>query len=202
MNIYLESDSQGSLLIDAAISYLTGEPLPSVATLSQNSERFSLSLVITSGGASIISHHQSVAVGSSDNEIPITFDKVPPQMTPYNISVVGTLSHGNNKTTFSATTELYRLPQRTDGGSVTRLDHLYGGLSVIKGSQTEWKPLFPYTYYGEFWYTRIQLISMSTTAELTVSTMVPLLVCQYLNAGRICRKGLQCNSHCTHRGSR
>lgn len=190
MNIYLESDSQGTLLIDAAVSYLTGEPLPSAAASFPNSEPFSLSLVITSGGASIVSHQQSVAIGSSDNEIPITFDKLPPQMTPYTISVVGTLSHGNSQTTFSATTELYRLPQRTDGGSATRLDHLYGGLSVIKGSQNEWKPLFPYTYYGEFRYTCIQLIPTRPLAELTASTMVPLLVCQYLNAGRVCCKGL------------
>lgn len=202
MSIYLQSDSQGSLLIDAAVSYLTGQPLLGAAASSSNSERFSLSLAITSDGASIVSHQQSVAIGSSDNEIPISFDKLPPQLTPYNISVVGTLSHGNSHTTFSATTELYRLPQRTDGGSATRLDHLYGGISVVKGSQDEWKPVFPYTYYGEFWYTCIQLISMRPTAELTVSTMVPLLVCQYLNAGRICCKGLQCDSHCSHRGSR
>jgi hypothetical protein len=148
MSIYLESDSEGSLLIDAAVSYLTGDPLPSTVSSSSNKASV-LSLDITSDGTSIVSKPQSVVVDSSENEIPISFDKFPPSSMPYNITVRATLSHGNTEITFETSTELYRLPQRTDGGSATRLDHLYGGLAVVKGDQTSWMPIFPYTYYGK-----------------------------------------------------
>lgn len=148
MNIYLESDSQGSLLVDATVSYLTGEPLP-YTDISFSGEQAKLSFNISCDGIPLISRPESISVGSSNNEIPISFETLQPRLTPYNITTVGVLSHGNHKTIFKASTELYRLPQRKDGGSATRLDHLYGSLSVIKKNQTDWKPIFPYTYYGE-----------------------------------------------------
>lgn len=148
MSIYLESDSQGSLLVDATVSYLTGEPLP-ITYSSFNDEQARLSLNISCDGVPLISKSESISMGSRDNEIPIIFETLSPRLKPYNITAVGILSHGDHETIFEASTELYRLPQRTDGGSATRLDHLYGSLGIIKKNQTDWKPIFPYTYYGE-----------------------------------------------------
>lgn len=148
MSIYVESDSQGSLLVDATVSYLNGEPLP-ITYSSFDDEQASLSLNISCDGVPLVSKLESISVDSSNNEIPISFATLGPRLTPYNITVVGIMSHGDHNTVFEASTNLYRLPQRTDGGSATRLDHLYGGLGVIKKNQTDWKPIFPYTYYGE-----------------------------------------------------
>jgi hypothetical protein len=151
MSIYLASDSDGSLLVDAAVSYLTGEKLPSTkSSLDSLVHRSYLSIKVTSDGKPVFlgKKEQQISLDTRDNEIDVSLEQFPPRLTPYNITLIATLGHGNKKTTFVATTELYRLPQRTDGGSSTRLDHLYGGLAVVKGEETEWAPIFPYTYYG------------------------------------------------------
>ncbi|OKL56298.1 hypothetical protein UA08_08550 [Talaromyces atroroseus] len=176
MSIYLESDYEGSLLIDATVSYLTGDPLPD--TFSSSSSKGSiLSIEIISDGASIAPKQQSVVVGSSDNEILMSFDKFPPRSTPYNITVRASLSHGNSKSiSFEASTELYRLPQRTDGGSATHLDHLYGGLAVVKGDQTAWTPIFPYTYYVQwslYWYANVSTLDEFAARGYNVIHIVP-----------------------------
>ena len=45
-----------------------------------------------------------------------------------------------------------RLPARTDGGSTTKIDNLYGALLIQETDASEnttrsWKPLLPYSYY-------------------------------------------------------
>ncbi len=67
---------------------------------------------------------------------------------PYEI--VLTAVSGDGAQSYTATTELYFIPERTDGGSVVKVDNLYGGLQIqdyLKNS-TAWTPLFPYTFYN------------------------------------------------------
>ena len=66
---------------------------------------------------------------------------------PYSVSVVAT---GPDAHTYTASTQVLRLPSRKDGGSVTKIDSLYGGLLVkatTKPDNDLWTPLFPYSYY-------------------------------------------------------
>lgn len=72
-----------------------------------------------------------------------------PAFTPYNISIVAI---GPGTHIYTASTQLSRLPRRKDGGSVTKIDSLYGGLLVKTTLSTNsndgaWVPLFPYSYY-------------------------------------------------------
>lgn len=72
-----------------------------------------------------------------------------PAFTPYNISIVAI---GPGTHIYTASTQLSRLPRRKDGGSVTNIDGLYGGLLVKttltpNSSDGAWTPLFPYSYY-------------------------------------------------------
>ena len=70
-----------------------------------------------------------------------------PRVEPYSISVVATRQDAH---VFTASTQILRLPSRTDGGSVTKIDNIYGGLLVrpnTKPDQGTWTPLFPYSYY-------------------------------------------------------
>ncbi|EED13907.1 conserved hypothetical protein [Talaromyces stipitatus ATCC 10500] len=176
MNIYLESDVDGSLLVDATVSYLTGEPLAGTADFISGRGKSNVTLDITSDGISIVSKQYSVTLDSHDNEIPINFTKFSPRLTPYNITVVATVSHGNTESKMKANTELYRLPQRTDGGSATRLDHLYGGLAVMKGKDTEWTPIFPYTYYVQwslYWDANISTLDEFASRGYNVIHIVP-----------------------------
>ena len=154
MSIYLASDSEGSLLVDAVVSHLTGEPISLTPQLPSRSLDWKPKLLIdvTVDGEKEVTlnakHDYLVGLDTRDNELSISLDQFPPRLTPYSITIKATLVEGDIKS-FQATTKLYRLPQRTDGGSAARVDHLYGGLSVLKGSQTEWTSIFPYTYYGE-----------------------------------------------------
>lgn len=147
MNIYLESDTQGSFLIDASISYLVGQNYP-VKNSSSSYESAKLSLEILINGSSIKYINQtSISVDTVNNEILFSLEPFPATLTPYNVTVFGKPSQSNG-TVFTSSTKLYKLPSRTDGGSVTRLDNLYGGLSVRKGVETAWSLIFPFTYYG------------------------------------------------------
>lgn len=148
MNIYLESDNQGSFLVDASISYLVGQTYPATSSPSSynNAE---LSLEILVNGSSIeVSDQASISIGTVNNELVFDLEQFPASLYPLNVTIHGTLTQAND-TVFTASTKLYKLPKRTDGGSVTRLDNLYGGLSVRKGVETEWSLIFPFTYYGE-----------------------------------------------------
>ncbi|KUL83931.1 hypothetical protein ZTR_06824 [Talaromyces verruculosus] len=115
-------------------------------------------------------------MGSRNKEVPISFETLEPRLTPYIITAVGILSHGDHETMYEASTELYRLPQRTDGGSATRLDHLYGSLGVIRKNETDWKPIFPYTYYVQwslYWYANISTLNDFASRGYNVIHIVP-----------------------------
>lgn len=57
---------------------------------------------------------------------------------------------GRDAHIYIASTKLLRLPSRKDGGGVTKIDSLYGGL-LVKFTGTSgngsWTPIFPYSYY-------------------------------------------------------
>lgn len=116
-------------------------------------------MILTSNGSSIDTGSPSyINVDSTNNEIPISLGQFPPSFDPYQIEITGTLLD-DNETVYSAATQLFRLPMRTDGGSVTRLDNLHGGISVKKANASEWMMLFPYTYYGR-WTTSMEEYSV------------------------------------------
>lgn len=148
MSLYLASDTVGSFLIDATVSNLIGEPFfgGNVSAISPNGTF--LDIEISVGNQTVVSGRK-ISIGSTDNEIEIALEQFLPSLTPYNISLSASLSSLNGSI-YTAATELVRLPRRTDGGSSTRLDHLYGGISTQKGNKTEWNLVFPYTYYGDY----------------------------------------------------
>ena len=57
---------------------------------------------------------------------------------------------GRDAHVYIASTKLLRLPSRKDGGSITKIDNLYGGLLVTftgTSGNGPWTPIFPYSYY-------------------------------------------------------
>ena len=89
----------------------------------------------------------NVTVNSTTNEFIISLAGFSPQFEPYNITAIGVSGDGNHS--YVATTQLYYLPNRSDGGSTVKIDSLFGGLVVqdFKTNSTKWTSLFPYTYY-------------------------------------------------------
>ncbi|PYH97257.1 hypothetical protein BO71DRAFT_438914 [Aspergillus ellipticus CBS 707.79] len=179
MSIYLESDTTGSLLVDTAVSHLTGDPLPILpSTAADSKQPIHLTIdILTSNGTSVASiTNNTLTLDTTNNDIPLPFDSLhlTPQRTPYTITT--TVSLPNTTTTFTTSTDLYYLPQRTDGGSATRIDHLHGGLSYLRGEDTTWTPIFPFTYYVQwslYWDTSPATLSTFSSMGYNVIHIVP-----------------------------
>lgn len=57
------------------------------------------------------------------------------------------MATGPSGQTFTAKTQLQRLPTRTDCGSVIKIDNLHGSLAVKTKTGEDWEPLLPYSFY-------------------------------------------------------
>lgn len=90
---------------------------------------------------------QNITIDSTSNELGFTLVGLTPRTKPYKVVITG--APGDGAQFYTATTELFYLPDRTDGGSVTKIDDLYGGLLVQDYLQASkpWTQLFPYTFY-------------------------------------------------------
>jgi hypothetical protein len=143
MSIYLETESEASLLIDVAISQQVGFPLPSnYSTLSsRNPETLDVEIIL---GDHVIGRIP-VGVGSTGVEVVVELDQFTVGFGGSNVTARATLAGVRG---YNATTQLFRLPSPEGYGSVSRIDNLYGGLWVLREDEN-WRRIFPYTYYGK-----------------------------------------------------
>ncbi|KAL1311383.1 hypothetical protein AAFC00_001551 [Neodothiora populina] len=170
MTLYLESDSVGSFLVDASVSDQIGEPLYTASNVSSSTKE-KLHYTITVGNSSVVKvNATTLELGTSDNEVHFDPHEIPVSPTPYKVTIHGSL-HGQN---FTANTELLRLPKTK--GSATRLDNLYGGLSVQKPNSTTWDLMFPYTYYVQwtlYWNESVSTLDDFAARGYNVIHIVP-----------------------------
>ena len=141
------------------LSYLHGQPYnsslrgqrknESLTLLPNVAEVKSLSFYVTvsDGGLRLISQ-ATVKVNSTGTLFKFDLSAFKPRYEPYDVSIVAT---GPDGQVYKASTQTLRLPSRTDGGSVTKIDSLYGALlvdnSTTKSADASSTPLFPYSYY-------------------------------------------------------
>lgn len=144
MSIYLETDQEASLLIDAAISDQVGQPLPLNYTGHFSNATTALSVDVVYNGTVIDT--VAVNVGWTDVEVPLNLSRFATSLDGFNISVRTTIGGSDS---YQASTEVFKLPTPENYGSVSRLDSLYGGLWVQRDDE-DWKHIFPYTYYGVY----------------------------------------------------
>lgn len=92
----------------------------------------------------------TVPLGALGKEITLDLEGIGIQTTPFPLSIQATLA--GCESTFYAQTELLRVADRTDGGTVTKLDRKDGGLLVqdYKTEGSPWMPLMPYSYYTDW----------------------------------------------------
>ena len=145
MTIYLASDSTASLLVDAGISHLLGEPIAHKYAGESKGAVASEASVVVKAGHSVLAV-AAVAVGSTGNELSFSLHSLAARTAAYNLTVTATLANG---AVYTTSTALYRLPTPTDSRTVSRIDNLYGGLWYQRSKDTAWTPFFPYTYYGK-----------------------------------------------------
>lgn len=152
MSIYLEGEKRASLIVDAGLSYEVGVPYCSNAkhgiTASEDA-KFHLSVFRADTGNTILEMAE-VPVNSTSNEILISLSSLSARMEPYDLIIKTTSPHCSQ--IISTKTQVYKLPKRTDGGSATKVDNLYGGLLVQETllNQSTWKSIFPYSFYTDW----------------------------------------------------
>ncbi|KAI9738376.1 MAG: hypothetical protein M1834_008879 [Cirrosporium novae-zelandiae] len=151
MNLYTSDDNFASFIIDASISYTNGDPYYSTIYDKENKvtkafTKLFIDISVADTGLDLVSN-VNVTVNTTANEFQFSLANLPAQYEPYNITVIGASQDGNQS--YIAETQLYRLPTRSDGGSITKIDSLYGGLMVqdYTTNSTEWSYLLPYSYY-------------------------------------------------------
>jgi len=151
LNIYLPDENYASFIIDAPLSYLNGEAYINSTFNKQDNTTSSfntlfIDISVVESGLDLLSH-RNVSINSTANEFVFSLSGLTPRLEPYEIVIVGAAIDGAQS--YTATTNLFYLPTREDGGSVTKIDSLYGGLLVQNylANSTSWAPLFPYTYY-------------------------------------------------------
>lgn len=90
---------------------------------------------------------QNISINTTGNELLFSLSGLTPRLEKYEVVLTGGSVDGAQF--YTANTSFYYLPTRTDGGSVTKVDSLYGGLMVqdYLSNSTAWTSLFPYTFY-------------------------------------------------------
>lgn len=155
---YLEEDTIGTFIVDAPLSYFHGQPYGNSLFRQQNDgaltllSNFSAFDFITVSASRIDGAFRplflgTVKVDSTGSLFEFDLSGFEPSFLPYNISLV---AMGPDTHAFTAFTQLLRLPSREDGGSITKIDSLYGGLLVKAPTTSDdlaWTPVFPYSYY-------------------------------------------------------
>jgi hypothetical protein len=150
-NLYLAGEQYASFIIDAPVSYLNGHDF--VNTTFNKQDNFTspfstlfIDVSVADSGLDLISG-QNITINTSNNELGFSLSSLTARLEPYEVVITG--ASGDGAQFYTATTQLYFIPARTDGGSVTKIDNLYGGLLVQNylSNSTSWTALFPYTFY-------------------------------------------------------
>lgn len=135
--------------MDTSLSYLHGSFYPNGTSLGNYtcvSEALSISIRAESSGEVLV--ESDVIVNTTSNLFDISLLQFVPRMQPYKLSLHGTIRNGTHS--YTATTDLYYLPEKTSG-SITKIDHLTGGL-LFRNNFTSghFKPIFPFGFYTSY----------------------------------------------------
>lgn len=150
-NLYLPSDDYASFIVDAPISFYHGLPYYNTS-FDKNSNITNpftvlfVDIMEVESGTDLVSN-RNVSINSTSNEFVFALNLLQPRFEPYEVVIYG--ASGDGAHFYAANTSLYYLPARTDGGSVVKLDNLYGSLQVqdYLSNSTTWETIFPFSYY-------------------------------------------------------
>lgn len=142
-SIYVGSETKAEIIVDASLSAYHGSPYIGAASAGgQASGTLTFTLAIqgkTMGSGTI-------GVNTTDNIYQIDLGQLTPSTTAYPITLAGSTTSGN----YSASSELFYLPDKTNG-SVVKVDRLYGSILYRSNNTGDvFKPYFPYGYYGSY----------------------------------------------------
>ena len=154
INPYIEEDDYGGFIIDVPVSDIDRITSDNILIGQQKDTDFNLysynwdfnSLFFDIYRTDTNDHIAGpgvVSINSTGTIVGFSLAIFAPSFEPYSIHLVASGATGH---TYTASTQLFRLPKRNDGGSVTKIDNLFGAL-IVKDVDRSWKPLFPYSFY-------------------------------------------------------
>lgn len=176
-SIYVSSEKTATFIVDAALSYYHGAAYYNSTQVSGSStpEPFSdlyFDIRVESTDQLLVTNN--VTVNSTDNLFDFDIGNLlEPQFEAYDIVLYGASSDGNQ--TFTATTQLFYLPDKLTG-SVVKIDNLNGNL-LYKNNATNstFVPFFSFGFYTSYGgYLETSLENVKAYYDLGYSAIHPI----------------------------
>ena len=177
-SIYVGSETEGAFIVDAALSRFHGASYINATydvNGSNTTQPFStlfFDIRLESTNKPLVAS-ANISINATGVEYSFALTGLAPRPDPYPIVLYGASIDGNQS--YRATTELYYLPEKTNG-SVTKIDNLHGGL-LFRNNHTnnQFEPVFPhgfYTSYGD--YLDLSLANVQHYADLGFQVVHPI----------------------------
>jgi hypothetical protein len=144
-SLYLDSENQGEFVVNAPLSQFFGKTWPTNSTRG-NPNNFVFSINLISNDDPLV--QAQIQVNTSGNIFAFDLSRLTPGLDPIPVVLYGAPEGGDP--TWTATSEVLYLPDKSNG-SVTRIDNLHGGLfHKNAASNNTFRPLFPYGFYASY----------------------------------------------------
>lgn len=139
---YLEEDATGAFIIDTQVTNTGVAGTSIIRNVKASSE---LHVTIAVNGHTLTSG--TVPLNASAHELSFSLKSLNSQHEAFDIECTAKTSDGQM---FKANTALLKLPNRTDGGSVTKMDLRTGAMLVKNSATSGWETIFPLGFYTSF----------------------------------------------------
>ncbi|KAI1103517.1 hypothetical protein F4804DRAFT_229516 [Jackrogersella minutella] len=151
-SIYLEGETKGSFVVNAALSSWYGEPWKNSTSDGGSATEpftelfFTISLASGSDSSTPLTKG-SMKINTTETNFDFDLSGFEPRAAPYEVVLSAASKSGDQ--TYSANSSFRYLPDITPEGSATKIDNLNGGL-LFRNAQTggAFIPLLPYGFYG------------------------------------------------------
>lgn len=147
LSYYLDGEPTGTFIVDAPLTHDIGQVFqqPSVNYTSNATSRLFIDIVDDQSQAKLVSAAPLI-VNSTSNQYNFSLSDFIPRAKPFGITLTARSSN-DSKSAYSASTQLYLLPQKQGQGSLARLDSLTDAIMYSANAAKSWTPVFPYAFY-------------------------------------------------------
>ncbi|ESZ94908.1 hypothetical protein SBOR_4700 [Sclerotinia borealis F-4128] len=176
-SIFLESDGEGTFIVDASRSHVFGGSYKKASYNTAGSNISSpftiLDIEIYNEESSALIATNKVPVNSTGNLIGFSISSFPARLGPYAVSIYAISQDGQQS--YTASTSIYVLPSRNYGSAV-KIDNLYGGL-YVQNAKNNWDgfyAIFPNGHYADGSYVtpdNVSLANLEAYAALGFNTI-------------------------------
>ncbi|KAL3422015.1 hypothetical protein PVAG01_06171 [Phlyctema vagabunda] len=144
-SIYVDSEITGSFIVDAELSNIHGTPHSNIS-VSSNSSELDFTIMVESSSEILV--QDKININTTNNLFEFDLSQLEARFEAYTIILRAGTGYRNRS--YTATTKLFYLPDKTLG-SVTKIDNLYGGM-LFKNNVTnnEFIPLLAYGFYTNY----------------------------------------------------